>query len=447
MPDHPRPRAVRTLTLIAKSLQCLANLSTFGSKEPWMEPMNAFINSHRSEFKAYIDAICHIPTDASISRIPPSYTTPITIFSRLPQTSKEGFASLPYLIDHARELATLTNLWIEASSGKSVPGDSEDLVTFNNLCLALRDQTRTTVNRAMQADRPTSDLQSNWIEILENFNRQTRFSDLDSGRTSPTKTAPSSTNTASGPVAAITRVARRFKGQSIATGNNSTLSLSSPQSSSAGPSPHRSHSPFQHGTFTGQSSPFVPSPPLQESMSASSVWDPGTDTRFPQHALAWDDDEAGSGGNPSARAPEYSEGTPSFEYASDIRGPLGSHRHLASLETAARGGGRDVENGTNLAEDTIATTAGNSESERSPVSPREGRRLVDIWGLRKKDKDGQREREKGGGTGSGASEAGRSDGEGKGRTLTKTQRGGPQRDSDRERERDRDGGKGKRRDR
>ena len=184
-------------------------------------------------------------------------------------------------------------------------------------------------------------------------------------------------------------------------------------------------------------------------MSASSVWDPGTDTRFPQHALAWDDDEAGSGGNPSARAPEYSEGTPSFGYASDIRGPLGSHRHLASLETSTREGGRDAENGTNSAEDTTASTPGNGESERSPVSPREGRRLVDIWGLRKKDRDrdrdGQRDREKGGGgTGSGASEAGRSDGEGKARTLTKAQRGGgPQRDGDRERE----GGKGKRRDR
>lgn len=41
--DHPGTRAQRTLTLIAKSLQGLANMTTFGVKEPWMEPMNEFL--------------------------------------------------------------------------------------------------------------------------------------------------------------------------------------------------------------------------------------------------------------------------------------------------------------------------------------------------------------------------------------------------------------------
>ena len=49
--EHPEARAHRTLTLIAKSLQGLANLVTFGSKESWMVPMNEFITvSHFSFF-------------------------------------------------------------------------------------------------------------------------------------------------------------------------------------------------------------------------------------------------------------------------------------------------------------------------------------------------------------------------------------------------------------
>ncbi|KAF9190279.1 hypothetical protein BGZ50_000310 [Haplosporangium sp. Z 11] len=41
--EHPEARAHRTLTLIAKSLQGLANLVNFGAKELWMVPMNDFI--------------------------------------------------------------------------------------------------------------------------------------------------------------------------------------------------------------------------------------------------------------------------------------------------------------------------------------------------------------------------------------------------------------------
>ncbi|KAF9116060.1 hypothetical protein BGX27_005089 [Mortierella sp. AM989] len=43
--DHPEPHAHRTLTLIAKSLQGLANLVNFGTKEEWMYPMNDFIKT------------------------------------------------------------------------------------------------------------------------------------------------------------------------------------------------------------------------------------------------------------------------------------------------------------------------------------------------------------------------------------------------------------------
>ncbi|CAO3567599.1 unnamed protein product [Mortierella alpina] len=56
--EHPEARAHRTLTLIAKSLQGLANLVTFGAKESWMVPMNEFITENTRGLKDFIDQIC-----------------------------------------------------------------------------------------------------------------------------------------------------------------------------------------------------------------------------------------------------------------------------------------------------------------------------------------------------------------------------------------------------
>jgi len=60
--QHPEPVTARTLTLIAKILQNLANLTEFASKEPHMSESNQFIISHMSEMKYFIDAIS-IPPD------------------------------------------------------------------------------------------------------------------------------------------------------------------------------------------------------------------------------------------------------------------------------------------------------------------------------------------------------------------------------------------------
>ena len=57
MIDYPDARTARTLTLLAKTMQCLANLANFGVKEPFMVEMNGFImdNSHR--LMEFIDAV------------------------------------------------------------------------------------------------------------------------------------------------------------------------------------------------------------------------------------------------------------------------------------------------------------------------------------------------------------------------------------------------------
>ncbi|ORX55529.1 hypothetical protein BCR36DRAFT_188243, partial [Piromyces finnis] len=59
--QHPDPTTARTLTLIAKILQNLANLTEFASKEPHMSESNNFIKNHINEMKCFIDAISISP--------------------------------------------------------------------------------------------------------------------------------------------------------------------------------------------------------------------------------------------------------------------------------------------------------------------------------------------------------------------------------------------------
>lgn len=137
--DHPEPKAQRTLTLIAKCLQALANLSTIGKKEAWTQPMNHFINTQRQAFKDFIDDVCAIPMERTTVTVPASYSTPITILGRLAPLSREGFPSLPYLIDHARSFAMLVKMWTDANpAGSSTRVFDGDLLEFHSLCTAIQ---------------------------------------------------------------------------------------------------------------------------------------------------------------------------------------------------------------------------------------------------------------------------------------------------------------------
>ncbi|KAH3910004.1 hypothetical protein HBI56_128760 [Parastagonospora nodorum] len=184
--DHPKPRARRTFTLIAKSLQGLANMSSFGTKEAWMEPMNTFLTSHRLEFKKYLDDICSVSTASSAAvPIPPSYSTPIAILHRLPPTFKEGFPSLPYLIDHSRNFAMLVNLWLENSAkfAHHIEAGDGDLLRFHNICVSLSERTKDCLNRAEPAERPSSSLSVKWEELVE----QLQGSTIETGRGAATR--------------------------------------------------------------------------------------------------------------------------------------------------------------------------------------------------------------------------------------------------------------------
>jgi hypothetical protein len=174
--DDPKPRARRTFTLIAKSLQGLANMASFGSKEHWMEPMNVFLTDHREAFKTFINDICSISApDGMIGHKPTSYSTPLAIQSRLPMTSREGFPSLPYLIDQSREIASLVELWLHGTTNGSeaellaaqISKEDGDLLTFHKLCRTLDAQTKECLSRAERAERPNSALSFRWEELID----------------------------------------------------------------------------------------------------------------------------------------------------------------------------------------------------------------------------------------------------------------------------------------
>lgn len=185
--NHPQPRANRTLTLIAKSLQTMANMTQFGGKEPWMEPMNKFIVSARQEFKAFVDAVCSIPTTDRSAIVSPSYATPTQILGRLPPTSREGFLSLPFLIDSSKNFAALVNLWLSKTSENAMqqlPID-DGLKLFDQHCRELRARTIRCLESAEQAERPTGGLQSKWEQLLEERERQGTFYDETNDSSKP----------------------------------------------------------------------------------------------------------------------------------------------------------------------------------------------------------------------------------------------------------------------
>lgn len=185
--DHPRPRAQRTLTLIAKALQGLANMTTFGSKEPWMEPMNKFLVSNRADFKQFVDSICAIPADRPAPIVTPSYATPIQILGRLPPTSREGFPSLPFLIDHARSFANLISIWLEIAPERLAELEEIDpaVSKFHEMAVRLHQRTKECLSRAEQAERPNGGLEVKWEELVDAMERSVTFYEDSSKPTSP----------------------------------------------------------------------------------------------------------------------------------------------------------------------------------------------------------------------------------------------------------------------
>uniref|UniRef100_F7IDE4 RAS p21 protein activator 1 n=1 Tax=Callithrix jacchus TaxID=9483 RepID=F7IDE4_CALJA len=95
--DSPSPIAARTLTLVAKSVQNLANLVEFGAKEPYMEGVNPFIKSNKHRMIMFLDELGNVP------ELPDTTEHPRTDLSR-------DLAALHEIcVAHSDELRTLSN--------------------------------------------------------------------------------------------------------------------------------------------------------------------------------------------------------------------------------------------------------------------------------------------------------------------------------------------------
>ncbi|KIY03243.1 uncharacterized protein Z520_01710 [Fonsecaea multimorphosa CBS 102226] len=166
--DYPPDRTKRTFTLIAKSLNVLANLARFGTKEPWMEPMNKFLAASTNQFRAFIDEICAVSSSQIASaKLEPQYAAPNQIRGRLSALSREGLPSLPYLLDHAKLMAQLIDLWVtHAPENISDATDDEAVQAFHAVCVRLSQRSKECFKAAEQAERPDEKSEHTWQRLL-----------------------------------------------------------------------------------------------------------------------------------------------------------------------------------------------------------------------------------------------------------------------------------------
>ncbi|POW00713.1 hypothetical protein PSHT_12873 [Puccinia striiformis] len=110
---QPDIKSQRTLTLLAKTLQGLGNLTLFGIKEPWMSVMNEFITTQLDSFRDYISFIA-----SESDSIKPEWTSkeyegyglPFALRASLPDSSRDGVPTLPHLLDPVRDCSLLASL-------------------------------------------------------------------------------------------------------------------------------------------------------------------------------------------------------------------------------------------------------------------------------------------------------------------------------------------------
>uniref|UniRef100_A0A8C0HB83 Ras GTPase-activating protein 1 n=1 Tax=Chelonoidis abingdonii TaxID=106734 RepID=A0A8C0HB83_CHEAB len=95
--DSPSSTAARTLTLVAKSVQNLANLVEFGAKEPYMEGVNPFIKSNKHRMIMFLDELGNVPE------------LPDTTEHSRTDLSRDLAALHEICVAHSDELRTLSN--------------------------------------------------------------------------------------------------------------------------------------------------------------------------------------------------------------------------------------------------------------------------------------------------------------------------------------------------
>lgn len=159
-------------------------MSVFGAKEVWMEPMNKFLQASRPEFRTFVDQVCSVPSERPNQAVSASYATPIQILARLPPTSREGFPSLPFLIDSAKSFATLISLWLRQRPADVEARRQKDpaLRRFHELCVEIQQRSKDCLSSAEPAERPSGGLEPQWKRLLEERERADTFYETTTSR-------------------------------------------------------------------------------------------------------------------------------------------------------------------------------------------------------------------------------------------------------------------------
>ncbi|KAM4888796.1 RAS protein activator like-3 [Thomomys bottae] len=107
-PEHPAPGPARTLTLIAKVIQNLANCAPFGEKEAYMDFMNSFLEDHGPAMQHFLDQVAVVDVDATPCGYQASgdlalqlavlHAQLCTIFAELDQTTCDNLEPLPTIL-------------------------------------------------------------------------------------------------------------------------------------------------------------------------------------------------------------------------------------------------------------------------------------------------------------------------------------------------------------
>lgn len=164
-PSHPPDmKTSRTLTLITKVLLGMANVQTFGTKEPWMAAMNPFLHKHSSSYQDFITYLCSkeegAKSDWTEKDFEPYKVPLLKRMTLVPDIVKEGVPELPFLIDLPKEYAALASLVATAepfampppnetaSDKASMTMPHDELVA---LCQVLHGQTRSRVRALARA--------------------------------------------------------------------------------------------------------------------------------------------------------------------------------------------------------------------------------------------------------------------------------------------------------
>lgn len=106
----PSPMVMRTLTLMAKGIQCMANLSDCSLKEPYMQPMNQMVQRYIPRLKLFMDRISEDP---------------------------EEDAQEPAAIDRDRELAVLCQFLTDSQDLLATTSSSSSISSHEHLPPAL----------------------------------------------------------------------------------------------------------------------------------------------------------------------------------------------------------------------------------------------------------------------------------------------------------------------